>query len=113
HSVCRLSFLLTRPAPPAPYPLSLHDALPIFGDPRRQLDHVAAVAAGVGVVAFDHVPEQVSGAAVGMAELESPVDLRAMPGLSSRSEEHTSELQSPYDLVCRLLLDKKKSTATC
>src|SRR6266516_6947855 len=25
-----------------------------------------------------------------------------------RSEEHTSELQSPYDLVCRLLLDKKK-----
>src|SRR5438094_5381075 len=29
---------------------------------------------------------------------------------SSRSEEHTSELQSPYDLVCRLLLEKKKST---
>src|SRR5207248_7990487 len=28
-----------------------------------------------------------------------------------RSEEHTSELQSPYDLVCRLLLEKKK-TAT-
>src|SRR5207248_5661605 len=27
---------------------------------------------------------------------------------SSRSEEHTSELQSPYDLVCRLLLEKKK-----
>src|SRR5207248_11172118 len=29
------------------------------------------------------------------------------PGIS-RSEEHTSELQSPYDLVCRLLLEKKK-----
>src|SRR5437867_4854316 len=28
--------------------------------------------------------------------------------LSDRSEEHTSELQSPYDLVCRLLLEKKK-----
>src|SRR5438094_6511548 len=28
--------------------------------------------------------------------------------LVSRSEEHTSELQSPYDLVCRLLLEKKK-----
>src|SRR5207248_10792225 len=28
--------------------------------------------------------------------------------LESRSEEHTSELQSPYDLVCRLLLEKKK-----
>src|SRR5207248_3835882 len=26
----------------------------------------------------------------------------------SRSEEHTSELQSPYDIVCRLLLEKKK-----
>src|SRR5437867_9992983 len=29
-----------------------------------------------------------------------------------RSEEHTSELQSPYDLVCRLLLEKKKYTKT-
>src|SRR5207248_6234361 len=28
-------------------------------------------------------------------------------GLAGRSEEHTSELQSPYDLVCRLLLEKK------
>src|SRR5207248_6219848 len=28
---------------------------------------------------------------------------------TSRSEEHTSELQSPYDLVCRLLLEKKKN----
>src|SRR5437867_9610803 len=27
---------------------------------------------------------------------------------NERSEEHTSELQSPYDLVCRLLLEKKK-----
>src|SRR5438094_4134597 len=27
---------------------------------------------------------------------------------AGRSEEHTSELQSPYDLVCRLLLEKKK-----
>src|SRR5437867_13455260 len=29
----------------------------------------------------------------------------------ARSEEHTSELQSPYDLVCRLLLEKKKNIA--
>src|SRR5207248_8922366 len=28
--------------------------------------------------------------------------------ITLRSEEHTSELQSPYDLVCRLLLEKKK-----
>src|SRR5256885_12982884 len=31
--------------------------------------------------------------------------------LASRSEEHTSELQSPCNLVCRLLLEKKKKTA--
>src|SRR5437867_8809687 len=30
--------------------------------------------------------------------------------VGERSEEHTSELQSPYDLVCRLLLEKKKFT---
>src|SRR5438094_7698223 len=29
-----------------------------------------------------------------------------------RSEEHTSELQSPYDIVCRLLLEKKKPTVS-
>src|SRR6266516_7181706 len=34
---------------------------------------------------------------------------RATPPPGSRSEEHTSELQSPYDLVCRLLLEKKKN----
>src|SRR5437867_7170351 len=32
----------------------------------------------------------------------------APTALRRRSEEHTSELQSPYDLVCRLLLEKKK-----
>src|SRR5207249_10017775 len=33
---------------------------------------------------------------------------RAEPGRARRSEEHTSELQSRFDLVCRLLLEKKK-----
>src|SRR2546426_9021863 len=32
------------------------------------------------------------------------------PALLPRSEEHTSELQSPCNLVCRLLLEKKKNT---
>src|SRR5438105_12507491 len=32
------------------------------------------------------------------------------PGTENRSEEHTSELQSRVDLVCRLLLEKKKKT---
>src|SRR5437867_7475811 len=35
------------------------------------------------------------------------VILEIGPAMTSRSEEHTSELQSPYDLVCRLLLEKK------
>src|SRR5256885_5332429 len=32
------------------------------------------------------------------------------PAKAARSEEHTSELQSPCNLVCRLLLEKKKTT---
>src|SRR5256885_4113054 len=36
-------------------------------------------------------------------------DLRGMPLPLRRSEEHTSELQSPCNLVCRLLLEKKKN----
>src|SRR5438552_10896932 len=46
--------------------------------------------------------------------------LKMIPGVvntidcfSGRSEEHTSELQSPDHLVCRLLLEKKKSRAKC
>src|SRR5260221_7459005 len=38
-----------------------------------------------------------------------PIKLAAMEGLFHRSEEHTSELQSHSDLVCRLLLEKKKN----
>src|SRR5689334_25273436 len=33
------------------------------------------------------------------------------PGIAERSEEHTSELQSQFHLVCRLLLEKKKTNA--
>src|SRR2546430_7631168 len=36
-------------------------------------------------------------------------DARALPGPCARSEEHTSELQSQSNLVCRLLLEKKKN----
>src|SRR5690349_23031069 len=39
---------------------------------------------------------------------EVPAALRALRGRPLRSEEHTSELQSRRDLVCRLLLEKKK-----
>src|SRR5207248_11633670 len=45
-----------------------------------------------------------------VCELADPLDVpahRADAERKRRSEEHTSELQSPYDLVCRLLLEKK------
>src|SRR5690242_21437288 len=44
----------------------------------------------------------------GRLVLEQP--LLAAGGLAQRSEEHTSELQSHVNLVCRLLLEKKKNT---
>src|SRR5699024_11993452 len=56
-------------------------------------------------------------------EIETPVTntkskiisgkkLGIVPILRARSEEHTSELQSRFDLVCRLLLEKKKTKNT-
>src|SRR5699024_11454752 len=40
--------------------------------------------------------------------IKNKSSLHCFNGISSRSEEHTSELQSRFDLVCRLLLEKKK-----
>src|SRR2546426_5055551 len=40
-------------------------------------------------------------------------DSFGFPAIRNRSEEHTSELQSPCNLVCRLLLEKKKKKAVC
>src|SRR5258708_25291326 len=45
--------------------------------------------------------------AAGFGDLEEELDAGQVHG---RSEEHTSELQSPDHLVCRLLLEKKKET---
>src|SRR5256885_7595895 len=44
-----------------------------------------------------------------LEHLEQPAGTRA----DDRSEEHTSELQSPCNLVCRLLLEKKKNRESC
>src|SRR5256885_7076289 len=50
---------------------------------------------------------------IGMAQLRGGPGLVAKHALSPfRSEEHTSELQSPCNLVCRLLLEKKKRIET-
>src|SRR5207248_11427155 len=56
---------------------------------------------GANLLAFDRIIVHVGG-----GRTISPRRQRAI--VLPRSEEHTSELQSPYDLVCRLLLEKKK-----
>src|SRR5207248_11612291 len=95
-------FLFHTPAPAPLYTLSLHDALPIFPVGHRR-EHVVDDA-------LDHVAQRVEDLEVGLAvdlEVEVGGDADA-DDAEERSEEHTSELQSPYDLVCRLLLEKKK-----
>src|SRR5205085_12198481 len=72
------------------YTLSLHDALPISSSPR------ALRSAGLR-------PSSPAGTA---RTTSTPTCPRATR--SRRSEEHTSELQSQSNLVCRLLLEKKK-----
>src|SRR5256885_11296307 len=56
---------------------------------------------------FKTALEKIGGEVVGVAG--APLDTK---DFSPRSEEHTSELQSPCNLVCRLLLEKKKKTTT-
>src|SRR5207248_11794810 len=68
------------------YTLSLHDALPISSSARRSWSRPCRRRRCSGFIA--------------------PPSGSMNP---ERSEEHTSELQSPYDLVCRLLLEKKKA----
>src|SRR5690606_40517565 len=69
------------------YTLSLHDALPIL-ETRFQLADLAAF------------------------EAVRPIGFETDIQLVGRSEEHTSELQSRENLVCRLLLEKKKNATT-
>src|SRR2546426_12575211 len=69
------------------YTLSLHDALPI-------LTHVAQALELPGLA--------------GVRREKHPATVHQVIA-EVRSEEHTSELQSPCNLVCRLLLEKKKN----
>src|SRR5437667_11482843 len=78
----RSLFFFNDPPPTEIYTLSLHDALPIFA--RHPLRGAGATAA------LPRIPVR-------------------QPESAARSEEHTSELQSHHDLVCRLLLEKKKN----
>src|SRR5690349_25175079 len=83
--VCSVLFFFNGTAASDLYTLSLHDALPILIERRRSGDvkHVVAV--------------------------DEALVLRDAFTATTRSEEHTSELQSRRDLVCRLLLEKKKA----
>src|SRR5699024_12399323 len=79
------------PPPPHPYPLSLHDALPISST-SSTLEGTPAKDA---------------------AESNTSVMQSTIWGNLMRDrKEHTSELQSRFDLVCRLLLEKKKHHRT-
>src|SRR5258708_19800784 len=78
------------------YTLSLHDALPIFNGRLTAQESVRP--ASHSSICF----------AVNVATEVSGWDAMKRP-IRCRSEEHTSELQSPDHLVCRLLLEKKKS----
>src|SRR5207248_10371634 len=91
----------------ASYTLSLHDALPILtlvasaGPPKIPVPDVTGLD---GTLA----QRLMVAAGLTVAQVES-VQAATPTGIAMRSEEHTSELQSPYDLVCRLLLVKKKT----
>src|SRR5205807_10358748 len=106
------SRLSVRTPPPPACALSLHDALPISpGLGGGRYEHLAR---GGARLAQRRVRRAHTGAAAGALHAEHRVDVRLVRrrGLDldrGRSEEHTSELQSPCNLVCRLLLEKKKN----
>src|SRR5438046_6376859 len=92
-------FLFNDPTTTDIYTLSLHDALPISGDgrDRRQSDPDAIPRRHLGRCR----PRQAAGLGA-----RRPARRH---WLLRRSEEHMSELQSLTNLVCRLLLEKKKN----
>src|SRR5256885_16994059 len=79
------------------YTLSLHDALPI--SPGHEARPAAAQQRGITPV-------------IVVCALCSDRSQPVFAARRVRSEEHTSELQSPCNLVCRLLLEKKKKSTT-
>src|SRR3712207_8340737 len=96
-----LFFFFNDPATTEIYSLSLPDALPIWRPSRLRMP---VVSRAVYVVEAASGAEGVS-VAVRVASSYETLPATAVP---SRSEEHTSELQSRQYLVCRLLLEKKK-----
>src|SRR5256885_16900402 len=86
------------------YTLSLHDALPIWLIPL-----LAAVRVGLpATTKFRRGTSPIKS----RAAAPTTAILESCSRRLRRSEEHTSELQSPCNLVCRLLLEKKRNTVT-
>src|SRR5262249_58121560 len=107
-SPCSL-FISNAPATTDISTLSLHDALPISRDPTGEGPRVAALERD------DHRGEvRVGRDRFVIVRADPPGMGRGDSGHARdqqrRSEEHTSELQSLTNLVCRLLLEKKKTT---
>src|SRR5690348_17615851 len=97
----------TDTAPHATYTLSLHDALPIYWNSNEFTQHCATKHPFyIKAAAWSPDQSTVYIATTGFRALNSTGF--PLTGLCDRSEEHTSELQSPVHLVCRLLLEKKK-----
>src|SRR5207249_10117079 len=104
-------FLFLLPSPSHIYPLSLHDALPILPPQWRAGAYAAALVFGSAIgllrmAAGAHFFSDVVFAGV-FAFLVIWIAHGWQTHPQTRSEEHTSELQSRFDLVCRLLLEKK------
>src|SRR5438046_3233397 len=99
-----MSSSLRPPPPTLLHPLSLHDALPIYLPPSARPGRDARPG-GAGALAAPRV-----GVAARLLRRRRARRARALDGggRGVRSEEHTSELQSLTNLVCRLLLVKKK-----
>src|SRR5438034_8523976 len=98
----RCCFFCNDPAPPEIYTLSLHDALPIC-----RPGAVGRAATGMRPRARDREIRP-PGILVAGRDLDHAARRGVRGAPRRRSEEHTSELQSHSDLVCRLLLEKKK-----
>src|SRR5699024_12801806 len=102
-----LSFLSPPPTSEI-YTLSLHDALPIFIAVQK-LPHETVNFGGIWHSDTTYLERPPMGTMLIAREIP-PAGGDTM--FANRSEEHTSELQSRFDLVCRLLLEKKKRTRT-
>src|SRR5690606_40370091 len=97
------SFFFTAPATSATYTLSLHDALPIFHQFQQIVFPIQCRLDGFGITSEQGVR---FGGFLPVEQAEGVLGQQYLMVL--RSEEHTSELQSRENLVCRLLLEKKK-----